>query len=206
MSAPGVVGEPMATRGSLALAPAVGVAPAPARIPSPAPAPVPQPAAIAVAAAPAEPPDEAWRAILERVRANRPALASVLEHALPLEVSSARVLVGFAPGDAFLAARASEPESLEALTREVRAHFGSPTHVALDLSAKAASSGQGAPATGQSGKQRQAPRSVAAIDAERRSAEVAEARARVEGHPLVQEAIRLFGAQLRDVKLPSGEA
>jgi len=28
----------------------------------------------------------------------------------------------------------------------------------------------------------------------------------VEGHPLVQEAIRLFGAQLRDVKLPSGEA
>ena len=34
----------------------------------------------------------------------------------------------------------------------------------------------------------------------------AEARARVEAHPVVQEAVRLFGAQLRDVKLPTGEA
>ena len=44
-----------------------------------------------------------------------------------------------------------------------------------------------------------------AIDADRRSAELAKARAAVESHPLVQEAIRIFGAQLRDVKLPSGE-
>jgi len=44
-----------------------------------------------------------------------------------------------------------------------------------------------------------------APSADRRSAELAKARAAVEGHPLVQEAVRLFGAQLRDVKLPSGE-
>jgi DNA polymerase-3 subunit gamma/tau len=156
--------------------------------------------------------DDAWRAILERVRTNRPALASVLEHALPLEVSASRVVVGFEPGDAFLAARASEPESLEALTREVRAYFGAPTQVALDLSAKSAGRGgegqsaDGTAAARQSAWQSRQARSVASVDAERRSAEVAEARARVEGHPLVQESIRLFGAQLRDVKLPNGEA
>jgi hypothetical protein len=133
---------------------------------------------------------EAWRAILERLRASRPALASVFEHAIPLEVGAARTVLGFEPSAAFLAARASEPESLEAVTREVRGYFGAATHVALDLSAK--------PAAG--------ARTVAAVDAERRSAELAAARARVETHPLVQEAVRLFGAQVRDVKLPNGEA
>jgi hypothetical protein len=61
--------------------------------------------------------------------------------------------------------------------------------VALDLSAK--------PAPGL--------RTVAAVDAEHRTAELAKARAVVESHPLVQEAVRLFGAHLRDVKLPSNE-
>jgi DNA polymerase-3 subunit gamma/tau len=130
-----------------------------------------------------------WRAILDRVRAKRPALASVLEHAVPLETTKARLLIGFEPGAAFLGARASEPEALEDLTREVRAYFGAPTQVALDLSARPAPN----------------VKTVAALEAERRSAETAKARAAVEGHPLVQEAVRLFGAQLRDVKLPSGE-
>jgi hypothetical protein len=76
------------------------------------------------------------------------------------------------------------------LTREVRAHFGGPTQVALDLSAKPSSSA----------------RTVASVDAERRSAELARARARVEQHPVVREAVRLFGAQVRDVKLPNDEA
>jgi predicted RNA methylase len=48
-------------------------------------------------------------------------------------------------------------------------------------------------------------KTIAAIDADRRSAELAKARAAVEGHPLVKEAVRLFGAQLRDVKLPPSE-
>jgi hypothetical protein len=46
---------------------------------------------------------------------------------------------------------------------------------------------------------------VAAINAEVRAAELAKARAAIEGHPVVQEAIRLFGAQVREVKLPGGE-
>jgi hypothetical protein len=163
---------PMRTRGALALAPE----------------PTPQPPA-AQPATSTEPDLAAWRLILERLRLSRPGLASIFEHGIPIEVGKARVLVGFEPGAAFLGARASEPEALEALTREIRAHFAAPTQVALDLSAK--------PVSG--------VRTLAAINAEARAAELAKARAAVEGHPVVQEAIRLFGAQVREVKLPGGD-
>jgi hypothetical protein len=129
-----------------------------------------------------------WRAILERVRVARPAIASVLEHAIPLEVSASQVIVSFEANDGFLSARASEREAIDVLTRETRAHFGAPTHVAIDASGKRAANGA---------------RAVASVDAERRAAENARARAAVQAHPVVEEAIRLFGAKLKDVKLPS---
>jgi hypothetical protein len=161
---------------------------APAAVPVSAPAPASGPAS---AHAPASTPNiDTWRAIVEHIRTARPALASVLEHAFPLAVGAAHVVVGFEASAAFLAARASEPESLETLTREVRAYFGAPTRVELNLSAKPAP----------------AMRTVASLDAERRTAELASARAAIEGHPVVREVVRLFGAQIRDVKLPNGEA
>jgi DNA polymerase-3 subunit gamma/tau len=163
------------THGALALA---APSPSSARAAAPAPASAPSPC----------PDVDAWRAILGRLRASRPALAPTFEHALPLEIGPARVVVGFEPAASFLAARASEPEALEALTRAVRAHFGAPTHVALDLSAPPPRGGV---------------RTVASLDAEKRSAELAKARAAVENHPVVQEIVRLFGAQVREVKLPS---
>jgi hypothetical protein len=108
---------------------------------------------------------------------------------MPLEISATRVVIGFDPSAAFLALRAEEPDALDLLTREVRGHFGAPTRVELRSSAQAS----------------QGVRTVAAIDAENRATEVTRARAAVESHPLVQEAIRLFGAQLRDVRLPPDE-
>ena len=116
-------------------------------------------------------------------------MASFFEHALPLEVTPARVVVAFDGNAAFQAERAREPEALEALTRAVHAHFGAPTQVVLEVSAKAAPG----------------VRTVAALEAEKRSKELAAARAAVEGHPLVKEAIRLFGAELCDVKLPGAD-
>jgi DNA polymerase-3 subunit gamma/tau len=141
----------------------------------------------------ADPPlsdDHKWRAILERVRATRPDVASTLEHAVPIEVGAARVVVGFGASAGFLAARATGPEALDVLTREVRAHFGAPTLV--EISASAAKSANGA-------------RTVASIDAERRASEIARAQAAVQGHPVVEEAIRIFGAKLQDVKLPNAD-
>ena len=74
----------------------------------------------------------------------------------------------------------------EVLRREVNAHFGAPTKVALDLSAH---HGAG-------------HATVASIDASLRRDELARARLAVAEHPLVKQAIALFGAELRDVRLP----
>ena len=109
---------------------------------------------------------------------------------MAIETSAARGVIGFEAAAGFLAARATETEALEILTREVRAHFAAPTEVVVDLSAKASKSGV---------------RTVAALDTEERSAEMAKARANIERHPLVQESVRVFGAQIRDVKLPSSD-
>jgi DNA polymerase III subunit gamma/tau len=187
-------------RGSLALAgepslltPAPDALPIQVRRPSalpspPAPPPPPLPRAMPEAKLPPVPPDlQAWRAILDRVRASRPALASVLEHAAPIEVRSERVLLGYAPGD-FLGAQASEEESALLLQREVRAHFGAATKVELDLSMRT-------PVVA----------SVATIDHALRQQELAKARAEVENHPLVKSAIAILGAELREVRLPGGD-
>jgi DNA polymerase-3 subunit gamma/tau len=130
-----------------------------------------------------------WRAILDRIRTARPALASVLEHAVPLHVTPVQVTIGLEPGT-FLLARASERESFDLLTREVRAHFGAPTRVTIDSAPK--------PAAG-------TPLTVASVDAERRTAESARMRSLIQTHPIVEEAVRLFGAKVQDVRLPTDD-
>lgn len=130
---------------------------------------------------------DTWRAIVDRVRVTHAPLASVLEHAMPLEISGAHVRLGYGPKATFLADQAKEPENLELLTREVRAHFGAPTEVALDLSANAS------------------VQTIASIEAEKKKAATAAARAEVANHPLVEEAVRIFGAELREIKLPHAD-
>jgi DNA polymerase-3 subunit gamma/tau len=161
---------------------AQATAPAPARAPTPEGAPE-------LAPAPLSPALLTWQAIIAELRQAQAHFASFYEHALPLEVTPARVVVGFEATAAFQAAGASDPAALEALTRAIRAHFGTPTQVDLVLGAKAPPG----------------LRTVAVLDAERRRADLASARAAVAAHPVVLEAIRVFGAQLRDVKLPSGD-
>jgi DNA polymerase-3 subunit gamma/tau len=210
-ASPALAVEPAPTRAARALAPpsaSLSLVSSPASdvllAPSTAPGAVsivdrapPNPQAVYPVATPTEPVGVAppvadvdpWRAILERVRLVRPALASVLEHAAILEVTAARIAIAFGPGAAFLAARAGEPESLEVLTREARAYFGDRTQVVLDRSVNPMPHA----------------RTVASVDADVRSAELAKARAAIEGHAVVQDAIRIFGAKIRDVKLPNGE-
>jgi DNA polymerase-3 subunit gamma/tau len=169
--------------------PSLSPAPAPARAPAPEPTPLPS-APSPLSSSPSDP-IATWRAILERVRRARPSLASVLEHAMPLEIGPAKVALAFEASAGFAATRAAEADALELLTREVRAHFQAPTAVTLGTAAKADKGG--------------GVRTVAALDNERRFAEIARAKAAVEGHPVVEEVIRVFGAKLQDVKLPSSE-
>lgn len=130
-----------------------------------------------------------WRAIVERLRAANPPSAALFEHGVPVEVGPARIVIGFAASAPFLSARAAAPEALDALRGAALAHFGVPPAIGIDTSH--ASTGGG--------------RSIAAVEAERRRNEDAQARAAVETHPVVREAMRLFDAQLRDVKLPRDE-
>jgi DNA polymerase III subunit gamma/tau len=175
--------------------PAPGQAPPQPVAGAPAPA-SPRPQAPAAPAPPPEPPSPAvlanraaWQGVIARLRETQAPVASFFEYALPLEMTAARVLIGFEGAAAFQAARASEPEAVEALTRAVRAHFGAATQVVLEVASK------GAPGV----------RTVASLDAERRSAEIAAAKAAVVAHPVVQEAMRVFGAALIDVKLPGAD-
>ncbi|HEY2369713.1 MAG TPA: hypothetical protein VGH87_25115, partial [Polyangiaceae bacterium] len=128
-----------------------------------------------------------WRAILEKVRAGDPGLASALEHAVPVEVTRTRVLVGFAQDD-FLGHHASEEASVAKLVKAVHAHFGANVPVQIDTKHRGGKVG-----------------SVHSIDSAERRAEIAKARAAVEDHPIVRDIVRLFDAELRDIKLPEKE-
>jgi DNA polymerase-3 subunit gamma/tau len=128
-----------------------------------------------------------FRAILRRIAESHPAIASIFEHASVREITRERVVLGFGP-QSFAGAQAKEPEVLDIVTRAVRAYFGAPTQVAIDLSA-----GGGSDETV----------AVAAAASRREASE--KARAAVENHPLVVEALRLFGGELREVRFREEE-
>jgi DNA polymerase-3 subunit gamma/tau len=192
---PAADNHPTRTIGALALADAQ-----PSSMPSVRPRETTRPVVVPILSVPEPevlrplhvPPDggvKAWRAIVERVRTLRPPLASVLEHAVPVDVGPTRVVVAFEPGAAFLLARANEPDAIDTLKRAVREQFGRSVELALETLGRSPGAGK----------------TIASIDAEQRATELARARSTIESHPLVRDAIRLFGAQIRDVKLPIGE-
>ncbi|HEY1960289.1 MAG TPA: DNA polymerase III subunit gamma/tau [Polyangiaceae bacterium] len=175
------------TRGNLALAPAL--------TPEPTPTPTsatqlkveeitPPPPPVAVRGAPAL---DDFRAIVERVRTGDPMLASALEHAVPIETSRTRIALGYAEDD-FLGHTVNDEASIAKIARAAQAHFGSVVPVHVDARHRGGKSG-----------------SVHAIDSAERRAEIAKARTAVEQHPLVRDVVRIFDAELRDVKLPERE-
>ena len=134
----------------------------------------------------------ALRSILSRIGEIRPALKAVLEHAVPLEVRAGRVSLLFESADShsFLAAQAKDPDAMAILERAVREHFGAQTVVVVEAGARP--SGHGGA-------------SLASLDADSRRATTDRARQLVEKHPLVAAAVRIFGAELREVRLPEGD-
>ncbi|MGH7330177.1 MAG: DNA polymerase III subunit gamma/tau, partial [Polyangiaceae bacterium] len=128
--------------------------------------------------------DPTWKAILNRLDAEHRGLARVFEAAVPLELTPERVRLAFDENNV-LSEQAKETDAHQAITRAVRAHFGKPTEVALELSKKAP-----------------AGASVASLGAKADRERNAKAHDEVAKHPLVLEAISLFSGELRDVKLP----
>ena len=186
------------THGSLALVPNPEETPKPSSATVTKPQPIaPPPPVIAPISVRAPAPSlknvgkvdgDAWRAILERVGIARPSLFAVLHHAVPVQVNAENVVLAYDAQD-LLASQATDAEALDLLTREVRAHFGTATNVALDLSTRSLAG----------------MTTVAREEAGKKKLELAAARELVQNHPLVREAISLFGAELREVRLPGEE-
>jgi DNA polymerase-3 subunit gamma/tau len=129
-----------------------------------------------------------WRALLERVRRSHKDVAPTLELAVPVVVTRERVVLGFEQGS-FEDRRAESVDAQAILTEHARAFFGgASTKVSFEVAARGTKSG-----------------SVAYLDLAKKKQAQLEARAAVEKHDLVQAAIGIFEAELKDVKLPAQE-
>jgi DNA polymerase-3 subunit gamma/tau len=178
-SAPPAAGPPSARNAPFPSSPPNGAAP---RRPSTPPPSLPPPSGPAPRSGP--PPEMGgWRAVLQIVREKRPALASVLEHAVLLHFSMLRVELGY-EANSFLVGQATEASSRELLLSACRAHFGATPDLVFET--VAARSGMA---------------TVAQVDTADRRNKVDAARRAVADHPLVTAAIELLGAELKDVRL-----
>ncbi len=123
-----------------------------------------------------------WRRVLLAMAERRQALASVLEHAAILEFSLERVVLGYDQGS-FLAVHATEKAARDLLDEVLREHFGAPVEVRFETTKTGAAA------------------SVAQLEAADKRTKMDAARRAIARHPLVNAAIELLGAELRDVKL-----
>jgi hypothetical protein len=128
-----------------------------------------------------------WRQILDRVKKLRPGIGATLELAAPMTVTREKIVLGF-EHDSFEDGRANETDAKDVLTEQARAFFDAPTQIVFEVAARGSKVA-----------------SIAYLDAAKRKQALAEARAAIEKHELVQKAIAIFDAELRDIKLPATE-
>jgi DNA polymerase III subunit gamma/tau len=128
-----------------------------------------------------------WRAILERVRNVNPAVAATLDLAVPMQIKKERLVIGVEDAS-FEDARVEQTDARTILTAEARAFFDAATEVVFERAARGSKAG-----------------SVAYLDLAKKKQRELDARNAVEKHELVQHVIRLFSAELKDVKLPAQE-
>ena len=163
-----------------------GSAAAPVTTPPPAAAPSGSPPARS--ARPSAPPlvvteaHPVWRAIVERLPEDRHQLRAFLDRGVPLEAKPGSVLLAFAPGEPFVAQVEREAALVE---RAASDHFGVPTKIAIEKdSARAAGIA-----------------TLASLDAEEAERVRRAALAKVKNHPRVADAVEVFGARVKDLKL-----
>lgn len=127
---------------------------------------------------------DAWQAVVARLAANKPRVASIFEHAAPLVVEPGRIVLGLEAGS-FIAEQAKEADAQAMLQQAATDHFEVATEVVFELD-------------GDHGK----VQTLAAKHSAEQAARLAAARDVVATHPLVQDAIEVLGAELKDVRLP----
>lgn len=116
-----------------------------------------------------------WEEMVRRLETEQPALAAVLEHGVPKAVSPDRILLSFKDGS-FYGRQAKSPESIAAIVRVAEAQLGARPEVEIRFDAQ----GEGSSKT------------VAAVAAQRREAELEAKRKAALNHPRVRDAIDVF--------------
>jgi DNA polymerase-3 subunit gamma/tau len=132
------------------------------------------------------PPGGGWSELVERVRRQRPALASLLEHGRPLKFCADAVEIGY-PKDTFYFESAQERDNRSLLERVIAEHFGKP--VTLTVAATEAADG-GVQTLAESATDRQ----------RRREREVRDGALE---HPAVRGALAVLGGEVKEV-IPLG--
>jgi DNA polymerase III subunit gamma/tau len=126
--------------------------------------------------------DQIYQRILAVLEADRPDLAAMLGHAIPLCMLAESVIVGFPP-DAMLVT--SDKESVAALSRAAEKHFGKATAISFEFDSDRA----------------KGRKSLAAADSQERAERTKAAYAAAQKHERITEAVEILGAKLKELKL-----
>ena len=126
--------------------------------------------------------DQTYAVILAILEAERPDLAAMLGHAVPLKLVAESVIVGWPP-DAMLVA--SDKESVAALARAADKHFGKACSVSFEFESERS----------------RGRKTLAAADSQERAERTRAAYAAAQKHERITEAVEILGAKLKELKL-----
>jgi hypothetical protein len=129
-----------------------------------------------------------FRAIVEAIRGPRAHLASLLAHAYVIQIDAQKLRLGFEPGH-FAASQVTQPQELAVLEGEARAQLGPAVEVSIETNVRPMNAGT----------------TLASLDREKHAAARAAQRREVEEHPVVKKIVSLFGAEIRDIKIPDSD-
>jgi DNA polymerase-3 subunit gamma/tau len=116
-----------------------------------------------------------WEELVRRLEQQQPALAAVLEHGIPKAVGPDRIVLSFKDGS-FYGRQAQSADSIAAIERVAEQQLGARPQIEIRFDA------QGEAAT----------KTVAAVAAQRREAELEAKRKEALNHPRVRDAIDVF--------------
>ena len=116
-----------------------------------------------------------WEELVGTLEQQQPALAAVLEHGIPKTVGPDRIVLSFKDGS-FYGRQAESPESIAAIVRIAERQLGARPEIEIRFDA------QGEAAT----------KTVAAVAAQRKEAEVEAKRKEALNHPAVRDAVDVF--------------
>jgi hypothetical protein len=125
-----------------------------------------------------------WQEIVERVQAGRPDVSAVLEHAILVEYTETRLVVGWPPNSVF-ANQIDEPLLVDLLRR---AQLDRGINVADVLITKDDPRAQGRD-------------TLSSRETAERTRKYREDQARIRNHPRVKDAVEVLGARIVSVKL-----